>query len=470
MIRLFLFGIVFIIGGVFLFLMKKDDKKNINDKENNKKDTVKKENTTGNVRKEDMFKFMEFDKIQDDMIVQNNGSKYTMAIKCKGINYELMSDIEQMAVEEGFITFLNTLKYPIQLYVQAQNIDLKGAIKMYKDNISGIKNEYEEAEKDYIKVTEAFESTQLEIDEVSRKKDKIQNVYEYANDIISYVEKMSQNKSLLQRSFYVLVSYYTSEINSTEKFSKDEILNLCFTELYTRAQGIVSALATCSVEGKVLDSNELADLLYNAYNRDDRGIMSVKEAIQSGFYRLYSTSKDALQKKQEKIEENIENVARVKAYKAIVDAIDKNEYVSNKSEILKQEEQSSRLANEIIKRENIPSNLKEEAQESVIEEYRNIKKQIVDDISKEKKEVYNIAKSELKKMNIDTDNNIDNNSNSNNENTNKIDNTDNLVKDINNETENAKFVPNYEKNNIEKKEVFNDENKKVDSDENDSII
>lgn len=470
MIRLFLFGIVFIIGGVFLFLMKKDDKKNINDKENNKKDTVKKENTTGNVRKEDMFKFMEFDKIQDDMIVQNNGSKYTMAIKCKGINYELMSDIEQMAVEEGFITFLNTLKYPIQLYVQAQNIDLKGAIKMYKDNISGIKNEYEEAEKDYIKVTEAFESTQLEIDEVSRKKDKIQNVYEYANDIISYVEKMSQNKSLLQRSFYVLVSYYTSEINSTEKFSKDEILNLCFTELYTRAQGIVSALATCSVEGKVLDSNELADLLYNAYNRDDRGIMSVKEAIQSGFYRLYSTSKDALQKKQEKIEENIENVARVKAYKAIVDAIDKNEYVSNKSEILKQEEQSSRLANEIIKRENIPSNLKEEAQESVIEEYRNIKKQIVDDISKEKKEVYNIAKSELKKMNIDTDNNIDNNSNSNNENTNKIDNTDNLVKDINNETENAKFVPNYEKNYIEKKEVFNDENKKVDSDENDSII
>ena len=62
------------------------------------------------IRKEDMFKFMEFDRILDDMIVQKGGVRFTKAIKCKGINYDLMSEVEQLAVEEGFITFLNTLK------------------------------------------------------------------------------------------------------------------------------------------------------------------------------------------------------------------------------------------------------------------------------------------------------------------------------------------------------------------------
>ncbi|MEG0873079.1 MAG: hypothetical protein RSD14_03495, partial [Clostridia bacterium] len=92
---------------------------NVNNSKSDKK--TKKED----IPKEDMFKFMEFDRILDNMIVQNNGSKFTMAVKCKGINYDLMSEVERLSIEEGFITFLNTLRFPIQLYVQAQNIDLK---------------------------------------------------------------------------------------------------------------------------------------------------------------------------------------------------------------------------------------------------------------------------------------------------------------------------------------------------------
>ena len=94
----------------------------------NVKNSVEKENKNKEkeIKKEDVFKFMDFDRILDNMIVQNGGSRFTMAIKCKGINYDLMSEVEQLSVEEGFITFLNTLKYPIQFYVQAQNIDLKG--------------------------------------------------------------------------------------------------------------------------------------------------------------------------------------------------------------------------------------------------------------------------------------------------------------------------------------------------------
>ena len=46
-----------------------------------------------------------------------------------------MSEIEQMAVEEGFIMFLNTLKFPIQLYVQTKSIDLAENVKKYNEKV-----------------------------------------------------------------------------------------------------------------------------------------------------------------------------------------------------------------------------------------------------------------------------------------------------------------------------------------------
>ena len=39
---------------------------------------------------ESVMDFMEFDKVEDNMIVQKNGAKYVMIVECQGINYDLM--------------------------------------------------------------------------------------------------------------------------------------------------------------------------------------------------------------------------------------------------------------------------------------------------------------------------------------------------------------------------------------------
>ena len=46
--------------------------------------------------KQSIFDFMEFDKIDDNMIIQKNGARYLMAIKCQGINYDLMSEMDNI--------------------------------------------------------------------------------------------------------------------------------------------------------------------------------------------------------------------------------------------------------------------------------------------------------------------------------------------------------------------------------------
>ncbi|MEG2311052.1 MAG: hypothetical protein RSB76_03590 [Clostridia bacterium] len=382
-LALVLFGILIVFGLIFFITIKKQNNETSINKDDSK---VKSKNATSkkdvDVKKEDVFQFMEFDRILDNMIVQNKGTKFTMAIKCKGINYDLMSDVEQIAVEEGFITFLNTLRYPIQLYVQAQNIDLKGAISTYKQNVAPLKEEFEKVNNEYGRLLDEFDASVADVDRVDAERTKVLNVYDYANDIISYVEKLSVNKSLLQRNFYVLVSYHTSEIAAVDSFTKDEIISISYNELLTRAQAVISGLSASSVNSIILDSNEVADLLYTAFNRDDKGLLNVKEALDSGFYRLYSTSEDAFYKKQELLIDQIENEARIKAIESIKKSIRDGTYVPPEAAELNIQEQISKTAAEMVKNEDLPNEIKDVANQILVEDFKNIKDQLLTSFQK----------------------------------------------------------------------------------------
>ena len=344
-----------------------------------KADTQNQQSKEKQIKKEDVFKFMEFDDIVDDMISQNGGKRFTIAIKAKGINYDLMSDAEQMAVEEGFITFLNTLKYPIQLYVQAQNIDLKGVIKDYRESIMNVYEEYTNLEKEVNSKSSLIDINREEIEQLEAEKSKVQNVYEYADDIINYVERMSMNKNLLQRNFYILVSYNTSDIVAADKFSQKELLEMCYTELMTRGKGIISALSSCSVEGVMLNTNELSDLLYGAYNRDDKSNISVREAIESGYYRLYSTSEDVFKRKKQQLEEEIELEARRKALDNIKKAIISEQYEDENKKELEKKVEVVNTATEMLKNdENMPADIKDKAYNYMLDDFRDEKRELIE--------------------------------------------------------------------------------------------
>lgn len=147
------------------------------------------------------------------------------------------------------------------------------------------------------------------------------NVLEYGNDISNYVERMSQNQNVLQQNTYVIVSYYTAEFGGEiNNYSKEEIDNISFSELYTRVQAVIRSLAAAEVYGRVLESEELAELLYVAYNRDESEVLSLRKAFDAGFNDFYVTSPDILEKKKRKIEQEIEEQAIELATSSLLEA------------------------------------------------------------------------------------------------------------------------------------------------------
>ena len=126
-------GVLFILCVVFLILKiksKEPKKKTVSSKKTDRQST--KNVVPQSYSKESIFKFMEFEKIDDNMIIQKNGKRFLMVIECQGINYDLMSGLEKNSVEQGFLQFLNTLRYPIQIYVQTRTVNLGGSINSYK--------------------------------------------------------------------------------------------------------------------------------------------------------------------------------------------------------------------------------------------------------------------------------------------------------------------------------------------------
>lgn len=263
----------------------------------------------GELTRESIFQFMEFDEIVDNMIVRKKGTQYVMILQCNGVNYDLMSEQEKIGVEEGFVQFLNTLRFPIQLYIQSRTLNLRDIIEDYKSRVDNLANEIDKVD---VKIAQAKASNNRALQEkLEFEKRRKTNVLEYGIDITDYVEKLSSNKNVLQQRTYVIVSYYSAELGGgLDKYSKEEIYNMCFSELYTRCQNIASALGTSQITSKILDSEELAELLYIAYNRDESEVLQLSKALDSQYDSLYSTGKDVLKKKQEKIDQEI-NIAAI---------------------------------------------------------------------------------------------------------------------------------------------------------------
>ena len=309
--------VILIILIVVLIILKFRDskqKKDVNQKNdmigNDKNNGIDKNKTTGEYKqynKQSIFDFMEFDKIEDNMIVQKNGRRYLMVVECQGINYDLMSRVEKVGVEEGFQQFLNTLRHPIQIYIQTRTINLEGSISTYRSKVKEIEDKYNQMVFRYNQMRESDAYTQSELEEYWFELTKQKNLLEYGQDIVSNTEKMSLNKNILNKKYFIIIPYFAED--NTEKYDKDEIRNIAFSELYTNAQAIIRTLSSCSVSGKILTSKELVDLLYVAYNRDDSEVFGIDKAMMAGYEDLYSTSVDVYEKKVRALDELIHDRA-----------------------------------------------------------------------------------------------------------------------------------------------------------------
>ena len=330
MVAIVLVMIIFGLILVYFWVKYKNNKKRESKENGILEEEQKQNNTSYNIKS--IFNFMDFEKIEDNMIIQKKG-KYLMVLECQGINYDLMSEMERTSVEQGFIQFLNTLRTEIQIYVQTRTVNLERSIETYKLKFRDVEDKYMLMEDKYKEMKKSGRYSEKEMQKAYMELVKQKNKYEYTKDIIANTEKNSLNSSVLHKKYYIIIPYYEDEL-VTENYSKDEIQNMVFSELYTKAKSMIRTLSRCDVSAKILDSEGLIDLLYVAYNRDEADILGAKKVLQAGFDDLYTTAPDVFDRKLKLLDKQIEEEGTRLATEAI------NEARSDKEMLLRIREQN----------------------------------------------------------------------------------------------------------------------------------
>ena len=384
LLLIFFFVVLMVLLCVYIVRRVRQNNQKYNDNEIINSDSEKKEAATKGYKIKSVFDFMDFEGIEDNMIVQKKGKKYLMAIECQGINYDLMSEMEKTSVESGFIQFLNTLTSTIQIYIQTRTINLERSLVNYREKVKEIENNFINKQSEYNQMVKSGQYSQKELDDKRMEVIRQQNLYEYGKDIIKNTENMSLNKNILKKKYYIIVTYFYSSVDADEDlYSKSEIKDIAFSELYTKCQSMIRALSTTGVLGRIINSYELADLLYNAYNRDESETFGVNKAVSAEYDQLYVQTSDILERKMQAINNEIEK-------KALIQAEDAVSYArSEKAKEVKEKEESiesliDKLAKNIVK----------ENEQYLGEEITQIAMEKLEKYQKGKEEKKNVQKEE----------------------------------------------------------------------------
>lgn len=349
MILATMIGILFFLSIIYIILKVKENKrkKQLEDDTFSSRKQEQDIPEKGQVEytKNSIFSFMQFDKIEDDMIIRKNGTKYVMVVECQGINYDLMSSVEKNSVEQGFLQFLNTLKHPIQIYTQSRTVNLGASIEQYKEKLKVIEDRLVKKQMEYNAKVNSRQFTEEQIRKEKIEVLKEKNLYEYGRDIINNTARMNLNKNILRRHYYIIISHTPEEI-SNQNIQKSEIRDIAFNELYTKCQSAIASLSVCGIKGKILNSNELAELLYMAYNREDADIYQLQQALNARYDELYVTAPDVLDKRIKVLNQRIEEEAIRKANEKLLEAAQESE---KEREVKKKEKDMQELIRRMAK-------------------------------------------------------------------------------------------------------------------------
>lgn len=188
-----------------------------------------------------------FAEIHDNTIILKDGNLRQILL-CASINFSLKSEQEQNAIIFQYQNFLNSLDFPIQILMQSKKLDLSN----YLSKLEG---------KAHKQTNELLRMQTL--------------------DYIDFIKRLINIANIMEKRFYVVVPFMVPPkigkpalaSNPRQQTSKmtmsPEEFDGYKKELERRVQTIESGLGTIGIRTALLNTQQIIELLYAAYNPEE---------------------------------------------------------------------------------------------------------------------------------------------------------------------------------------------------------
>jgi hypothetical protein len=189
---------------------------------------------------------VDVEEIRDGLIVLKNGSLRAI-LTATAVNFDLKSTEEQDSIIQNYQNFINSIEFPVQIVITSRKLN----ITPYLDQLRNMEQR------------QANELLRFQIAEYRK-----------------FIGDLVENSNIMTKSFYLVIPFYPVESEkgglfqkiSTLFSSKREIIkNREFFETYKsqlwqRVDYVASSISGAGIKAVPLNTEEIIELLYNAYN------------------------------------------------------------------------------------------------------------------------------------------------------------------------------------------------------------
>jgi hypothetical protein len=192
-------------------------------------------------------RFVPIRDIKDGVVIKRDG-EMLMVLLASSVNFALKSLDEQKAILQQFQSFLNTLDFSLQIYIQSRKLN----IEPYLEILAGMEGKQDN---DLMKI----------------------QLREY----MEFIRSFTTDVDVMSKSFFVIIPYSPTRLNlkkgvtslfgsgTTAAMTDDQQFEEHRLQLEQRVGMVTQGLAGVGVRTMKLQKDELVELYYHLYNPGD---------------------------------------------------------------------------------------------------------------------------------------------------------------------------------------------------------
>ncbi len=190
---------------------------------------------------------LDLEDVKDNVVILKDGS-CLIVLQTNAVNFDLLSENEQDATIYAYAGLLNSLSFPIQIFIRSRQKDISSYLKLLKQQ---------------------------------KQKQQSEKLKEQISKYQEFVEKMVKENEVLDKKFYVIIPFSTFDLGVSQTvkksvigkknqlpFPKEYILQKAKTSLLPKRDHIIKQFTRIGLKISQLNTRQLVELFYDIYNPD----------------------------------------------------------------------------------------------------------------------------------------------------------------------------------------------------------
>jgi len=207
-------------------------------------------------------KFIEILDIVDNVVLLTSGNACSI-IEIQATNFALLSQEEQNIKVLSYSSLLNSLAFPIQIFIRSKKIDISSYLGLLDEEVEKSQNQL--------------------------LKNQIKSYRDFVQELVNV-------NVVLDKKFYIVISY--SGLESGIGMNRNNFFLSAKSKLATKVESLHSMLRRMNLSAKTLNKEELVKLFHEIFNGDIEQINKITQNIKYSFVKTSPPpSEEAEQKK-----------------------------------------------------------------------------------------------------------------------------------------------------------------------------